>query len=122
MTLDAILALCMTRTPTSEEMRSFCRAASLTVDDAVNSIALAVARRYALGSIDYATGDKAMNCLYSYAFLQENRLPSPMYEVYLAFDEGEYVHRGDSKDVEPEAKYTRPMIAKILQSHGKDAV
>ena len=42
------------------------------------------------------------------------RLPGAVRPVYKAFDEGEYVHSGDTPDVDVENKYTKPMIAAIL--------
>jgi hypothetical protein len=37
------------------------------------------------------------------------------WDVYLAFDEGEYYH-GNNRDEDPIEKYTRPMIAVIVEA------
>jgi hypothetical protein len=39
--------------------------------------------------------------------------PQDFWEVYSAFDEGEYYH-GDNRDEDPVEVYTRPMIARIV--------
>ena len=40
--------------------------------------------------------------------------PALFWEVYLAFDEGEYYHN-DKRDEDPPEVSTRPMIARILE-------
>ena len=40
--------------------------------------------------------------------------PQVFWEVYWAFDEGEYYH-GENQNEEPEEVYTRPMIARIVE-------
>ena len=39
------------------------------------------------------------------------------WDVYLAFDEGEFYH-GNNRDEDPVETYTRPMIARILEAFG----
>jgi hypothetical protein len=41
--------------------------------------------------------------------------PDFFFGVYVAFDAGEYRHPGDGEDVDPEVKYTRPLIADIVR-------
>ena len=55
-----------------------------------------------------------MNAAYSltvqeeYLAANDKTLPSPMVEVFEAFDAGDYHHHGVPQHVDPEAKYTRP--------------
>jgi hypothetical protein len=44
--------------------------------------------------------------------------PELFWSVFLAFDEGEYYHRGGRTEDDPIAKYTRPMIAQIITKYG----
>ncbi|WP_018277777.1 hypothetical protein WKI13_13190 [Teredinibacter turnerae] len=86
----------------------------------VNSFAITLAKGYQNGHYDYEFCDGAANWLFGFMtdemFLSSNNntLPSPAYDVYLAFDEGEYHHRGDPDDVVAEIKYTKPRISEIL--------
>jgi len=63
-----------------------------------------------------------MNLLYGHMtdeFVLEtcdNTLPDPAYPIYLAFDAGEYHHSGDALEVDPEEKYTRPEIDRVLNN------
>jgi hypothetical protein len=41
--------------------------------------------------------------------------PSVFWQVYWAFDEGEYYH-GNDRDKDPAEIYTRPMIARVLET------
>jgi hypothetical protein len=38
------------------------------------------------------------------------------WEVYIAFDAGEFVHPGDDRSVDPVEKYTRPLIDETWRS------
>lgn len=40
--------------------------------------------------------------------------PQIFWEVYSAFDEGEYYH-GNNRDEDPVEVYTRPMIARVIE-------
>ena len=45
-------------------------------------------------------------------------VPEFAWSVYSAFDEGEFYHDNDSRDIDPSEKYTRPWIEKILKDAG----
>jgi hypothetical protein len=47
-----------------------------------------------------------------------DRLPDLMCNIYDAFDAGEYQHREDPPDTDPEIKYTRPLLTKVLTRCG----
>ena len=79
-----------------------------------------IAHGYAIGRLSYDVADAAMNRLYVFGYGNESGgLPAYSWDVYRAFDEGEYRHYGDAEDVDPEQKYTRPQILAIL---GRDRV
>lgn len=89
----------------------------------VNDFAITLAKGYQNDQYDFKFGDGAANWLFGFmtdeVFLSSNNntLPSPAYDVYLAFDEGEYHHRGDSDDVVAEFKYTKPRVNEILSGN-----
>jgi hypothetical protein len=120
-TLDEIFAVCRSRTPTKAEVESYCAAATLDTEGGLNAIALEVARRYLAGDMDFGDGDSVANSLHGWSMThRDSMLPEPANGIFLAFDEGEYRHQGDSESVDNEAKYTRPMIIEVLR--GIDAV
>jgi hypothetical protein len=95
--------------PYSEEHFEFCIA-----------FARYVAENYVSGVLEFSVADQAMNELYAYSYHDADRgMPELAWEIFHAFDEGEYRHAGDAPDVEPIEKYTRPQIIEILQSIGR---
>jgi hypothetical protein len=120
-TIDDLLAVCATRTPTTSEIERCSETTRLELKAVLNLAALTVARRYASGQIDFSIGDEIMNSLHSWSTLHgTGLLPDPAHQVFEAFDEGEYRHKDDSSETDIEAKYTRPMIDAVLR--GNDAV
>lgn len=43
--------------------------------------------------------------------------PKAAWDCFSAFDEGEFYHTEDDRNVDPEEKYTRPLLEKLLQSN-----
>ena len=88
----------------SEEHFAFCAA-----------FASLVAKQYLSGAMIFEIADRAMNELYAYSYVDEDRgMPEFAWKVFTAFDEGEYQHSGDLADVDPEQKYTRSFLAAAL--------
>ncbi|WFU06265.1 hypothetical protein QA648_24430 (plasmid) [Rhizobium sp. CB3171] len=90
---------------------------SLSNHDFFSSVGLRIARKYRAGTVNYSVCDSIMNDLWSVlvGHLEEHALPSPFYEIYIAFDAGEYHRMADYSDV-PERDYTVPMIDNILRN------
>ena len=105
------------------EAVDFAGSQKLSLVEFVNSFAITLAKGYQKGLYNYEFSDGAANWLFGFmtdeVFLSSNNntLPSPAYDVYLAFDEGEYHHRGDPDDVVAEIKYTKPRINEILSGN-----
>ncbi len=95
-----------------EQVAKFCQASQLTIQDFQNMYARHVAESYHSRELNFYVCDGAMNDLQALACdeMTECRW------VYEAFDAGEYYHQEDPEDVDPEEKYTRPMIAEALES------
>ncbi len=105
---------------------SFAGSHNLSLVEFVNELALALAKGYQDQRYDFEFSDGAANWLFGFMtediFLSSNNntLPSPAYDVYLAFDEGEYHHQGDAEDIVAEEKYTKPRINEILSGENTE--
>lgn len=99
---------------------NFAGSQKLSLAEFVNKFALVLARGYQDQRYNFEFSDEAANWLFGFMtdelFLSSNNntLPSPAYDVYLAFDVGEYHHAGDAEDIVAEEKYTKPKINEIL--------
>jgi hypothetical protein len=88
-----------------------------------DSLAVLVAMDYSSETITFIEADAIMNVAFggwcaTEEFLAKNdTIPPLMFEVFLAFDAGEYYHPSDPPEVDPELKYTKPLIAKFLAEH-----
>lgn len=70
---------------------------------------------YAAGRLSFVAANRAVNRLYAFSYVIEDRgMPGDAWDVYLAFDAGEYRHAGDTGEVDPKIKYTRPAIREII--------
>jgi len=93
-------------------------AGSLNNWDFYNSISLQIAQKYQAGELSYATCDRLMNDLWGAVVSglphpEEAEIPDPFYDIYLAFDAGEYHRKADRSD-DPVADFTNPMISELL--------
>lgn len=84
-----------------------------------NDIARGLAQGFHSGNFSFEFCDAVVNDLYGVLIAGQMREPQPpwpdlFYDVFLAFDEGEYQHHYDTADVDPIALYTVPMIERIL--------
>ena len=90
----------------------------------VNSFSLIIAKLYIKNEIKFELADGAMN--YIFGFMTDdifmnfsgNYIPSPAIDIYDAFDAGEYHHSGDSDDICPIEKYTKPHLIEVLETYG----
>ena len=96
-----------------------------TVDnDLLNEISLIIARSYQDQSVSYEIADCIMNDLWGIvidrAIAKEADIPSPFYEIFDAFEAGEYHRRPDGSD-DPVADHTNPLIAELLERYPVNA-
>ena len=97
------------------EVEEFCSSNQLTPYEFCNFFAHQVINDFSSDQLSYTDADMAMNSLDAYILAQYNvGLPAYAREVYEAFDEGEYIHRGDDKSVDPVKKYTWPRVQGIM--------
>ena len=100
----------------------YAKSQNLNIVEFTNSFALELAQRFKDQKYDFTFCDGVANWLMSFMtgdwFLSvnENTVPSPAWDIFLAFDAGEYHHSGDDENVIPHEKYTMPEIVKILSN------
>lgn len=107
-----------------DEVVTFTERHGLSLVDFVNAFALELAKGYRQQDYNFEFSDNAINWLFGFmthdvfsSTCTCEDLPSPAFDVYLAFDEGEYNHPSDSADVDPIEKYTNPALDDILRHH-----
>ena len=91
---------------------------SLENSEFYNSVSLALARHYHAGHLSYSICDRIMNDLWTAVttgLLSSGHtdVPEPFYDIYSAFDAGEYHRKADLSD-DPIEEFTNPMIAELL--------
>jgi hypothetical protein len=120
MTLTHLLESADRNTLELRELLLLAQQLEVTPVTASEHVALHVAESFSTGAIEYETGDRIMNSLFSLVTTKEfweisdSVVPPLVMAVYQAFDEGEYIHPGDPPDVDLVAKYTSPLIADVL--------
>jgi hypothetical protein len=102
------------------EAEAFCAAESIELCDLYNRIALIVAERFHKGTLSFQEGDGVMNAIFGMLVNGDKPIDSvePAWSIYLAFDEGEYYHGGNTDPVEA---FTRPQIRQILEDVRQNA-
>jgi hypothetical protein len=86
----------------------------------IEDLSLATALKYWNGEMPYSKGDLIMNHLCSFwtasESIDKNRMFSGIaWEVYLAFDAGEFYRPGEDRSIVPSEKYTRPLVETLLR-------
>ena len=117
MTLEEILQIASERTPKVDEVNECCVLMGVTVKELCDKLSRHVAIAYANRNLDFQFCDGVMNNLMAFVVTnQHGWLPDFSFEVFLAFDSGEF-YPDAVRDVSPEDRFTRPMIVKLLDQH-----
>ena len=86
----------------------------ISIEELCDLVARTIASRYLDGSIEWAYGDRVMNSLHAWAYGPSDVCLSEVaWEVFSAFDEGEYIHQGDPPNMAPDAR-TRPLLLRLM--------
>jgi hypothetical protein len=86
----------------------------------IEELSLKTALLYWYGKIEFIDGDWIMNNLFGFwsnGLPGNPDFPKAAWDCFSAFDEGEFYHTEDDRNVDPEEKYTRPLLEKLLQSN-----
>lgn len=113
--IDQLIEACDSLRVPMDELAAGFQTSGLTHQTFCDAVARRVALRYLDGSLDFDAADAAINNLHFYAFRPPELEPSRyMWSIYQAFDDGEYTHPGDSSDMFPPERYTRPQLLAIV--------
>jgi hypothetical protein len=82
-----------------------------------DEIAKGLALGYNASELSFDFCDMVVNDLAGPVTNTSGPRPQIFWEVYSAFDEGEYYH-GNNRDEDPVEVYTRPMIARVVEVLG----
>jgi hypothetical protein len=118
MTLSEAIAASRERNLSFADVESLLSSCAGSKADALDEIALEVARRYAGRQLDFDAADVLANAMFAFA-AQHACLGETLHGVFLAFDAGEFVPSSDADGTDAEIKYTRPQIAKIIAAVGR---
>ena len=113
MTIDELIDVAVERALHREEVMATAAALRLDVGDLLNQFALNAALRYLRGELSYADADFALNNLFAFAHVTARlNLPDVAWQIYTAFDEGEYLRNGEPEDTQGETR-TKALLSKI---------
>src|SRR5512147_3287742 len=102
---------------TCAKLRESAAEMNMALEELLDRVSLAIAKRYDEGALKFEAADDAMNRLWGCLVARPSHeivIPDITREIFEAFDEGEYHHSDDAHDVDPEAKYTRPLVRSAL--------
>lgn len=97
------------------ELSVYCRDLGLHPAELLNALSIEIARRFVLDEMPYEVSDDIMNGLFTAIFDvgMDEAMPQPAFNIYLAFDEGEYQNLGGSDHIAE--RYTRTYLVEILR-------
>jgi hypothetical protein len=78
-----------------------------------DQVAMNLAQGVHSSEMTFAFCDAVVNDLYGVITSTDEHCPALFWDVFIAFDEGQYYH-GNNRDEDPVEVYTRPMIARIV--------
>ncbi|WP_100641512.1 hypothetical protein [Marinobacter salexigens] len=120
--LEALIKAAATRgtEPEYSTILEFCTATRTMPEQFCNDYAVWVAKGFYEERLTYEFCDGAMNYLWGFmttppVFGEDKNIPEPAFEIYRAFDEGEYHHQGDPSAIDPVEKYTKPLVEELFR-------
>jgi hypothetical protein len=82
--------------------------------------ALHIAKAFLSGRLGFDAADAAMNSLFTYSYTSADRgMPETAWDVFNAFDQGEYRKEADPAGSDPTELHTRPMLVEALAKHAR---
>jgi hypothetical protein len=80
-----------------------------------DQIAIYLARGFHNSALTFDFCDAIVNDIHGVITSADEDRPALFWEIYLAFDEGEYYHN-EMRDEDPVEEYTRPLISRIVET------
>ena len=117
--LDSLIDLASSRASGNPLLEApideFCSRWSVSLEEFCDSFAHRVATRFVDEDVSFESADAAINRLNGYCLHALGTTPPQFaWQVFLAFDSGEFVHEGDAPDDIPQVKHTLPEIRALL--------
>ena len=114
MTLSSLIQSVSAEVPTVATLEQFAASSEVTLFSLLDAFARELAEGYLHGKYSWEFGDSTMNNLYSCAYGNSDMcLPEFARQVFAAFDEGEYVHAGESPDLDGEPRTKKILVSLI---------
>jgi hypothetical protein len=82
-------------------------------------LAIYLARGFYRSKLDFTFCDGIANDIHAIITKADEHRPALFWEVFLAFDAGEF-HPNNDRSRDPVEVYTRPLIAKVLEKYSTD--
>ena len=115
MTLESLIQVASENPLRAEQVEAAAESLRLTISELYDRFAKRVAQGYLSGDLSYTAGGAAMNELFGYATTGGGpELSQLAWQVFGAFDEGEYLHAGEPVEQQGEVK-TRKLLAGIAE-------
>jgi hypothetical protein len=95
----------------SAEIDRICQLSRSTRPHVYDLIAAYIAREFTSGRLRFDDADAVANFLWTESAFCLSGFAK---DVFLAFDDGEFLPRGDSTGTDPVEKYTRPQLLDLL--------
>ena len=113
MTIDQLIRIASEKGLKATDIEAAASYLGLSLNDVCNAFAKRVAQGYLDGEYSYTIGDTAMNSLFAFAYpVSGTGLPNLAWQVYEAFDQGEYHHVGEPEELQGEVR-TRSLLARV---------
>jgi hypothetical protein len=99
----------------NREITNWCEEAGLSRSACYDAIALKLAQGFQSNAFEYSFCDEVVNDIHSLITMQNEDRPELFWNIFLAFDAGEFYHNND-RSIDPVEAYTRPQITEILRN------
>jgi hypothetical protein len=93
--------------------------AAMSRSELYDRIAIYLARGFYRSKLEFTFCDGIVNDVHAVITKADERRPELFWEVFLAFDAGEF-YRNNDRSRDPVEVYTRPLIAKVVEKHSTD--
>jgi hypothetical protein len=101
-----------------EDIQRWSRALSISSVALYDKMALHLAQGFNNNELPFEFCDAVVNDIHGIITFKNEIRPVLFWEIFLAFDEGEYYHNNkEGRSQDPVVKYTRPQIAQIINKH-----
>jgi hypothetical protein len=95
----------------AEPLNAICNEMGIKLTEFYDRYASYIAVEFLAGRLTFEQADSVANDIFGHS---EHSLEGLAWDVFQAFDEGEYYHSEDSRDMDPVQTYTVPMLLELF--------